>query len=592
MLFFFCLLTFFLRLSSVSSEGFFTAEISPSTLTSVPYLNGEITIYEHRGNQSRYFHPPLAIIQLNDTQTIYNRFTNRYSIRLALVLSTEDLHQRILTYLQETLNLCQRPTDKCQIKMIPIDRLRIVWKRLQALSSDYELDSSWMSNTILLSAIHFSIGCATRSACEELRNDTLKHPEIFDGLELEYSTPTEQHLRKDVTITGSNIIQTGMFASLKQMPNLIDSNTRYLMVDDMNTLVSEVIANVEMSDVRDAGYVSHDDQALLRDLLKNRIAINQEVLLGHTSKQWESVYWNSDNLRPDVTVKFLNDELSRKESQYSNEKGVRNNTGIQRYNETSIANGTRSFDDNSSANTLTNNTSGNKYSDTQDTNTHLDVTQSSNTKDIQSSTSTSRFNQQASGSGSTSHHQISHSGGGRSGIFGIGGRGASSSHDSSRTSNYQSSYGATYDADSGSIRNYEDQKDSNVDYKSGSRGRTNAHSFNDNFQQGGSLSDIRARDNANSDYQKLIEMDSFAAANLTKAAQNTYEENRRFLEFNGQRFDVKAVIAYRVNLGQFHDSMKLISKSIVVQRINSTHAVPIRAMGDSTILPPILEEYK
>jgi ATP-dependent protease HslVU (ClpYQ) ATPase subunit len=35
----------------------------------------------------------------------------------------------------------------------------------------------------------------------------------------------------------------------------------------------------------DVGYVSHDDETLLRDLLKNRIALNQEVLLEHNARQ-------------------------------------------------------------------------------------------------------------------------------------------------------------------------------------------------------------------------------------------------------------------------------------------------------------------
>jgi hypothetical protein len=136
-------LIFILLPSFVLNQDFFSVHISPSTLTSVPYLNGEITVYEHRANQSRYYLPPLAILQLNDTQVLYNRFTNRYSIRLALVLFTEQLHQAVLDYLQKTLNRCHLNTQ-CQIKMIPIDRLRIVWKRLQSLSSNYELDSIWI----------------------------------------------------------------------------------------------------------------------------------------------------------------------------------------------------------------------------------------------------------------------------------------------------------------------------------------------------------------------------------------------------------------------------------------------------------------
>jgi hypothetical protein len=117
------------------------------------------------------------------------------------------------------------------------------------------------------------------------------------------------------------------------MQTTTDSNTRYLLADDMNLLISEVIANVEMSDATDAGYVSNDDQALIRDFIKNRIAINQEILLGHKAKQWDSVYWNSNNIRPDLTVKLLNEELSRQDNQGSDEKQIEIDSDQRRLNE-------------------------------------------------------------------------------------------------------------------------------------------------------------------------------------------------------------------------------------------------------------------
>jgi len=78
-MFIFIALILVLLPSFVINQDFFTVQLAPSTLTSVPYLNGEITVYEHRANQSRYYLSPLAILQLNDTQVLYNRFTNRYS---------------------------------------------------------------------------------------------------------------------------------------------------------------------------------------------------------------------------------------------------------------------------------------------------------------------------------------------------------------------------------------------------------------------------------------------------------------------------------------------------------------------------------
>jgi hypothetical protein len=578
----------------LASDSFFTAKLAPATLTSVPYLNGEITVYEHRENQSRYYLPPLAILQINDTDVLYNRFTSRYSVRLALVLFTDQLHQTVLDYLRKTLNRCHL-NNECQIKMIPIDRLRIVWKRIQALSDDYELDSSWMSNTILLSTIYFNIGCATQSACIDLQKDIVEHPEIIDGLELEYSTPTEKHLRRDVTVTGSHVMNTNMFSSLQQMQATTDSKTRYLLADDMNALVSEVIANVEMSDVTDAGYVSHDDQALMRDLIKNRIAINQEILLGHKARQWESVYWNSDNIRPDLTVKLLNEELSRQDNQGSKVEQIEIDSDQRRLNESAGARFNSSFDDASKTFSKTNDTSGNKYTNDEKSKTTLTDNQSSNTRDTSSSSATANSHQQGNSASSNSHSRTVSNHGGSSGpLFGIfgGGSGGSSSEVSSSNGNSQSSYDSQSNSNSESNREFSNQNDHNVDYQSGSQRLTNARNFRNNLQQSGSNADVRARDAASTDYRKLADMDSFASRRLDKASLGKYEENRRYLEFHGNRFEVKPVTAYRVNLGQFHETLKLVSKSIVVQRIDSIHAVPIRALGEPIILTPMLERYK
>ena len=48
---------------------------------------------------------------------------------------------------------------------------------------------------------------------------------------------------------------------------------------------------------------------------------------------------------------------------------------------------------------------------------------------------------------------------------------------------------------------------------------------------------------------------------MKKSALNKYEENRRYLEFHGNRFEVKPVAAYRANL-----------RSEFVQRI---HSIPL-----------------
>jgi hypothetical protein len=114
-----------------------------------------------------------------------------------------------------------------------------------------------------------------------------------------------------------------------------------------------------------------------------------------------------------------------------------------------------------------------------------------------------------------------------------------------------------------------------IDYQSDSQKQIDGKTSQNFFEETGSTTDIRARNAAASDYKKLADMDNFASRHLDKSSLNKYEENRQYLEFHGNKFEVKPVTAYRINLGQFHETLKLVSKSIVVQRIDLIHAVPI-----------------
>ncbi|CAF1211968.1 unnamed protein product [Rotaria sordida] len=296
----------------INSQDFFKAQLSPSTLTSVPYLDGEVTVYEHLQNSSRLFVPPLAALYLNQTRVFYNRLSDKYLLRLSLILFTNELRTTILRYVSNTRNRCSPPLEICDIKMVPTERLRVIWKRSTELSSNYKLDTSWQSNTALLNKVDVHIECSTNQTCYDLLNDILETPEILNGLELQYSTQTEKQIRKTVTITGEHIMKTPTYSQLKQIPSsTTGNNTHYLLVDDMNQFITEILTKMELEEITDSDYIAQDDHNILADLMKKYFSLNVEILHDHTERQWNSVYWNSNNIRPDRIVHLLNDELKR-----------------------------------------------------------------------------------------------------------------------------------------------------------------------------------------------------------------------------------------------------------------------------------------
>ncbi|CAF1525841.1 unnamed protein product [Adineta ricciae] len=187
----------------IYAQDFFQAQLSPSTLTSVPYLGGSVSVYEHKQNRSRLFAIPLAVLDTNQTKIHYNLLVEKHILTLPLVLYTNELRRTILDYLSHTQNRCSSKQEVCDISMVPTEHLRVLWTRTNPFSSNYKLDTTWQPNTALLNEFDVQIECPTI---------------------LQYSTQTEKHTSKTVTITGHHLMKTKMFSALKQLPSATADN--------------------------------------------------------------------------------------------------------------------------------------------------------------------------------------------------------------------------------------------------------------------------------------------------------------------------------------------------------------------------------
>ncbi|CAF4526888.1 unnamed protein product, partial [Didymodactylos carnosus] len=112
----------------IYAHNFFQAQLSPSTLTSVPYLDSEVGVYQHNKNGSRLVVPSLVVPYLNQTRVFYNPLREKYLLCLSLILYTTELRTTILQYLSNTLNRCSPPQEICEIKMVSTERLRVAWQ--------------------------------------------------------------------------------------------------------------------------------------------------------------------------------------------------------------------------------------------------------------------------------------------------------------------------------------------------------------------------------------------------------------------------------------------------------------------------------
>jgi hypothetical protein len=559
----------------ISTQDFFKAQLSPSTLTSVPYLDGEVTVYEHIQNRSRLFVTPLAVLYLNQTRVLYNRLNKKYLLRLSLILYTNELRTTILKYVSNTRNRCSPPQEICDINMVPTERLRIVWRRTHELSSDYKLDSSWQSNTALLNKIDVHIECTSNKTCYELLNDVLETPDILNGFELEYSTQTEKQTRKVVAITGQHLMKTQMYSELKQLPSSnVEHSVRYLLVDDMNQLVTEILTTMELEEITDSDYLKHDDQKALIELLRQRLSLNVEILHGHMERQWNSVYWNSDNIRPDRIVHLLNDEL----------KQLQNKTIFRHQNQTSIQQQQHQIQIDQGRTQEGYDNADNLSSGNRNKTYRLDDRAGSNSTGQkivdQNSSDQSQANAYGQSQSDSHHTERSSSYGGSAGAKFLG-IGASASYSQSKTN---------IDAGSKSRSHYGSNEWRNALSKYSDRSHDGSHAWKDTQGTDDDLSlynETAWRRAANQDRQTAhdhtkTEEDAQSFQELRHKHFDFYANNRQFIEFTGEKFIVKPVKAYKLNLATFQENTKFVHKSIVVSHIDLIHAVPIRILSSSS----------
>ncbi|CAF1633138.1 unnamed protein product, partial [Didymodactylos carnosus] len=157
----------------IYAHNFFQAQLSPSTLTSVPYLDSEVAVYQHNKNGSRLVVPSLVVPCLNQTRVFYNPLHEKYLLNLSLILYTTELLTTILQYLSNTLNRCSPPQEICEIKTVSTERLRVAWQRQNKYTPKYNLDTSWRSNTPRLNKIELHIEFYWNS--DNIRPDRIVH---------------------------------------------------------------------------------------------------------------------------------------------------------------------------------------------------------------------------------------------------------------------------------------------------------------------------------------------------------------------------------------------------------------------------------
>ncbi|OQV11972.1 hypothetical protein BV898_13766 [Hypsibius exemplaris] len=197
-----------------------------------------------------------------------------------------------------------RNVSKNSIRMLPIEEIRIHSHRR---SEEYEIANGWMSYANQPKLFNFSVNCATNETCTEVADNIRNHPDSFvSGLEVYYSLQTQRTRKRSVLVKSEHVQSSEMFSKL--MHEFPDTNTVFLLGNDLKKLQLEVSSNVIATEITDEDFFVSSDEALNVGLqLDRRLQVKAISSSTFSPQMWDAVFWSSESARPDVTTKVLND---------------------------------------------------------------------------------------------------------------------------------------------------------------------------------------------------------------------------------------------------------------------------------------------
>ncbi len=192
-----------------------------------------------------------------------------------------------------------------------MEKLRLVWRGSLALNSSVvELPDTWMSNTHKQRIVPFDLICHNETTCHEIMEAMKETPELLRGLELEYVANAKRTSRKHVAVTGTQFMDSSLFAKLDNLPDAVGS-VRYINSDDLNILATEVASNIVANVIRDSDYEAQADEPSVVNIIKSFLGQHKESTDGFSDTKWNSVFWDPEFARPDKITSAVNEAFEK-----------------------------------------------------------------------------------------------------------------------------------------------------------------------------------------------------------------------------------------------------------------------------------------
>ncbi|XP_046647937.1 uncharacterized protein LOC124337953 [Daphnia pulicaria] len=294
------------------SSSWAKLQISADTLSSMNYGNFLIEIYEHANNhkqtttasQKKYFYSPIALLDHKSAVSSYNNVTKQPEMRFRIEMWNDKVQNEVVKHLNE-MQMDGHEIKSNKVRVIPLEKVILATKRATV---DYSLSPEW-TNYDKSKTLRLALSCNDQKICDELASQMRSNPEQFDHLKLLYSLSSQTSQTKQTTISIDSVTSGQLVSTLLQ--KFGDKKEIFLTANDEKKMLTETATNIRMDTFDDYEVGSPDTESQISKILKGLLVTSKATITKQSDKMWDSVFWNDDNYRPDITTKTLNEIVNK-----------------------------------------------------------------------------------------------------------------------------------------------------------------------------------------------------------------------------------------------------------------------------------------
>ena len=299
-------------------------KVSPDDIGSVIYGNYRIVVYAHTKNNyetatsnttpstNRYFYTPLSLLNHKTAVSLFNNNANeaqKYQVTFDVEMWNDDLQKAVVDWIRRARD---KNVNEDLVEIIKFEKVMLSFSCTTCFSARYTLPTTWTPYQSLKS-ITMRIICYSQTECDFLAKEMRERPQMFSELRLLLTVDSQTSKTKETKISVESIRSGKMAAEI--IHQFEGKDKGFLTAEEEQRFLSESATNIKVDIFDDFGNANVFSEKSKDDILKfvksNLLDPSRNIIKDIGDKNWEFVYWNPDNYRPDVTTNALNEAYNK-----------------------------------------------------------------------------------------------------------------------------------------------------------------------------------------------------------------------------------------------------------------------------------------